>query len=169
MCSYKSSYVMSVRVKKRCRKSAEREKKHIFWEWNYAMQWNKLQSLVLGVCCRFFFYCTQSYLMTILNLNFANIFFFHHSLAFHLKSNIRKRASFFSTCALPNAKKLHGLFSIIYWMVLRICLLTWNKLMKILKRLYCIPSSIRDCILTLIRFSSIFTSSHWDLWSKKEN
>lgn len=59
------------------------------------MQWNKLQSLVLGVCCRFFFYCTQSYLMTILNLNFANIFFFHHSLAFHLKSNIRKRASFF--------------------------------------------------------------------------
>lgn len=168
MCSYKSSYVMSVRVKKRCRKSAEREKKT--YSESEITPCNGISfSLLFSVCAVVFFYCTQSYLMTILNLNFANIFFFHHSLAFHLKSNIRKRASFFSTCALPNAKKLHGLFSIIYWMVLRICLLTWNKLMKILKRLYCIPSSIRDCILTLIRFSSIFTSSHWDLWSKKEN
>lgn len=67
---------------------------------------------------------------------------------------------FFSDCL-----QLYGLFCIVYWMVLRICLLTWNKLNE--KLFNALLHSIREINLTFNSLS-IFTSSVL-MWDEKLN
>lgn len=108
------------------------------------------------------FFAHRSYLMTILYLNFRSLFFCMHAI--HLKSNIRKRVCVCFFLLLP--LQLHGLFSIIYWMILRICLLTWNKLMKIIQVwLHSMPREKKTReYLTLIRWA--FLRLHHHHWRK---